>query len=235
MPIEVSSSVWIECHTLDGHKFFHDLFTRTSCWELPSPPPPVASIPLPSGPPPLKQVRRAGGGVADKTTPIPAQGSLADRAPVDFESALRDKRAEYERLKRCAACPVCTSKSPDFVCGGCNYCPQHCQGFKNKNQTCDSDSALQKKMWARERLEIAACPVCTRRSPDTVCGGCNYCPDHCLGLTHCDSEIVLQEKMWARERQVIAACPVCTSGLPGTVCSACNYCPRHCERLTVCD
>jgi hypothetical protein len=90
-------------------------------------------------------------------------------------------------------------------------------------------------MWARERLEIAACPVCTRRSPDTVCGGCNYCPDHCLGLTHCDSEIVLQEKMWARERQVIAACPVCTSGLPGTVCSACNYCPRHCERLTVCD
>jgi hypothetical protein len=95
LPIEVSSnSVWIECHTLDGHKLFHDLLTKTSRWELPSPPPRVASIPLPSGPPPLKQVHRARGGAANKTPQISAQVSLADRAPVDFESALREKRQE---------------------------------------------------------------------------------------------------------------------------------------------
>ena len=181
LPVGISSSAWIECHTPDGRKFFHDLFTKTSRWELPSPPPPVASIPLPSGPPPLKQVHRALEGAANKKPPTPAQGSLADRAPVDIESALREEMQECERLER-AACPVCTSKSPGFVCGGCNYCPYHCQGLTH----CDDEDTLREKMWARERLQRKACPVCTSNLPGTVCGGCSYCPRHCQGLSYCD-------------------------------------------------
>ena len=82
----VSSSSWIECYTPDGHKFFHDLLTQTPRWELPFPPPPVASIPLPPFPP-------------------------ADSEDDDSEDdpwISREKMWEHERLER-AACAMCVS------------------------------------------------------------------------------------------------------------------------------
>ena len=131
LPVGISSSAWIECHTPDGHKFFHDLFTKTSRWELPSPPPPVSSIPLPPFPPQaLKPVHVARGGAAlNQTLPTPARASLPDR---------------------------------------------------------EDEWTLLERMWARERLEREACPVCVSNVRGTVCGGCSRCPPHCAGLSYCD-------------------------------------------------
>ena len=106
LPVGVCSSAWIECHTPDGHKFFHDVFTKTSCWELPSPPPPVASIPLPPFPP-------------------------ADSEDDDSEDdpwISRENMWEHERLER-AACAVCVSNVYGTVCSGCSRCLSHCAGL----------------------------------------------------------------------------------------------------------
>ena len=139
LPMQVASSVWIECHTPDGHKFFHDLFTKTSRWELPSPPPPVASIPLPPSPP-LKPVHVARGGAAlNQTRPT----LIAVQPHFGYTSAARPSLAE-------------------------------------------SDDTLREKMWARERLERAACSLCVSSVYGTVCSGCSRCPRHCARLTYCD-------------------------------------------------
>jgi hypothetical protein len=103
LPVGVPSSSWIECYTPDGHKFFHDLLTKTSRWELPSPPPPVASIPLP---------------------PFPPTDSEDDDSE-DDPWISREKMWEHERLER-AACAVCVSNVYGTVCSGCSRCPRHC-------------------------------------------------------------------------------------------------------------
>ncbi len=129
LPVGISSSAWIECHTPDGRKFFHDLFTKTSRWELPSPPPPVSSIPLPPFlPQALKPVHVARGGAAlNQTLPTPAPGSLADDTDSEGDDPwiLREKIWEHERLQR-AACAVCVSNVSGTVCSGCSRCPGHC-------------------------------------------------------------------------------------------------------------
>jgi hypothetical protein len=140
LPVEVCSSVWIECHTPDGRKFFHDLFTKTSHWELPSPPPPVASIPLPPFQP-LKQVHVAREGAASDQASLRSSddGDESDSSTNDSQSAdrenrdpggwiLREKMWALEEQER-RACSVCVRQARGTVCGGCDRCPRHCAGL----------------------------------------------------------------------------------------------------------
>ena len=161
LPMQVPSSVWIECHTPDGHKFFHHLFTQTSRWDLPSPPPPVASIPLPpSPPPPLKPVPVARGGAAlNQTRPT----RTAVQPHFGYTSAARPSLAE-------------------------------------------SEDALREKMWARERLERAACSVCVSSVYGTVCSGCSRCPRHCVRLTRLTTARVSRYHWASKARAVNALC-----------------------------